>query len=955
MKMSGIRKIVASVIIGAIATAVVGCADDVSTLVPTTGSAINFSVALSTQLRSRADGQSMPHGEAAKFGNANMWLISSEKNTVADAHTDAKNTLPSRTVLASVSAVDKFYVRAYVYDGEGEWEDNYGVAVKYLSEEVSKKSDGMWSGASPQYWPGGNYVMKFFGHTFLYQGETDEITGKATIANRESTDGASINASKNWPVVKYESAVCNDDLVVSADVVSDDASTYASTLPGDYQKPVVMHFYHALTAVTFTAEADMEDDIESITISNIRVTGKHSFGDDVWTFYASDGSEYAKSSLTFPLTKSSDTEASAKMVIPQTLDDAVVTVKFKTGSELTANLDGKRWKCGTNVTYHISDSKEYNEWVIGGLDDLTLSWMGGEASDTIKSYVIQHKIHDATGVVDVSVIPVPWTATANESWISISSGSGAGTDENGTELLTIVAGQQESTYTNEHNDVLQHTATVSGIYDLSTKGGTAACSTANCYLVNAPGTYKLPLVFGNAITKGEVNENAYYIPSSQINGMNASSKLSRFKSYDRTEITTPYIYELHNGSSVYKDVVADATLCWQDAKDLVTNVRLDSDKKYLLFDVNASTIAQGNAVVAVRDSQKRIMWSWHIWVTDYVLGSQTKTVTNHGVPGEVDFMTNHFMPYNLGYCDEGTYTYSERSGTITVTQTYGGESHSSTFSVRQREHVFHPSNNTYYQWGRKDPMLPGYFQEDGKSYDPVTKRYQLVVSNKEQFCTDNTYKFRLSTSGESGDIANGIQYPYVFFTSTTNWCNWMVKMVVNFWNGANSGDVWKTIYDPCPPGFVVPSAKVFTGFTWDGNSVVDIPVNDEAQVTEIFDEAINSYFRTVDDFTRNFGFTFYCDHMTGKGVYSSANGTINFPVIGYRVGDGSSDTPLDVGYYSFTWSGNPDFSQGAAWYMIFGISPDYIDIRPRTLGADDTRSLPINLAHAFSVRAIREY
>ena len=34
-------------------------------------------------------------------------------------------------------------------------------------------------------------------------------------------------------------------------------------------------------------------------------------------------------------------------------------------------------------------------------------------------------------------------------------------------------------------------------------------TTANCYLVHAPGTYKIPLVYGNAIKNGAVNTEAF--------------------------------------------------------------------------------------------------------------------------------------------------------------------------------------------------------------------------------------------------------------------------------------------------------------------------------------------------------------------------------------------------------------------------------------------------------------
>jgi hypothetical protein len=40
--------------------------------------------------------------------------------------------------------------------------------------------------------------------------------------------------------------------------------------------------------------------------------------------------------------------------------------------------------------------------------------------------------------------------------------------------------------------------------------------------------------------------------------------------------------------------------------------------------------------------------------------------------------------------------------------------------------------------------------------------------------------------------------------------------------------------------------------------------------------------------------------------------------------------------------------------MVFGISEEYLDLIPRTLGGTDN-TLPVNLANGFSVRPIREY
>lgn len=956
--------------------AAAGCTDDISRLVPENGNAIRFNIPTSGSGElTRATITDRARYSAFQFENADTWVISEEETLDTDIHTNRRRGFMRNAVAAlpSVSGVDNFYILAYVYDGDGDWEDNFGMAMQYIGETVTRSGDGTYSGDEEHYWPGDTYSMKFFGHSFLYakeesdnaagsSGESGSVeSGSVTIGCRNSSDGAEIRLSKIWPSVKYDASVCNDDLVLTSDIMPDASSSdylninYKKTLPGDYNRVVNLHFYHPLTAVTFTADEAIENEITSIEISGIHIAGKHSYGDDNWTFYASDGTEYVKGTLPFQLTLSTESRQHPKMVVPQSLNGATLTVTFANGRKLTKSLAGRSWNMGRRVNYHITDTKAYDEWVVEGLEDMTLSWRGGEIEVPINSYILRSTVHEGTGAVETEVIPVPWSASPQlqEPWINIGtdsgSGDGSGPGATPTEKFTATVGTQEYTYTNEHNDKLRRTPAVSGVYDLSTNGGTAPQSTGNCYLVNAPGTYSLPLVFGNAITNGKINTKAY--SQSSINNGGGDRAIYTFKTYDRSLISTPYIYEQRNGN--YNDNVNDAVLCWQDAENLVTNIRLDSDKKSLLFDVNAATIKQGNALVAIRDSKQRIMWSWHIWVTDYVLGTDIKVVRNQGVPnGDATVTTNEFLPYNLGHCDEGTYKYEARKDYIVITQSYEGATRQYSFLVTQKEHVFHPTNNTYYQWGRKDPMLPGYFTEDGSGYDPITGRYQINVADKEQFYTDERYKFCMKDAkASSSDLAIAMQNPNVFFTSSDNWCNWMV---INLWNGNNGGDVCKTVYDPCPPGYAIPSAKVFTGFTRSGDTVDGIDVTDEAKVEKAFDEDINSYLRSVEDFARNFGFTFYCNPMTGEGVYDRSAGTIYFPTIGYRMGDGSVTTPAEVGHYCFMWSTNPDYGKRAAWYMMFGISETEIKVVPRARDAGDG-GIPRNLAHGFSVRAIKEY
>lgn len=162
-------------------------------------------------------------------------------------------------------------------------------------------------------------------------------------------------------------------------------------------------------------------------------------------------------------------------------------------------------------------------------------------------------------------------------------------------------------------------------YDLSTDGGKHAMTTANCYMIDRPGTYRLPLVYGNAIVNGRPNTLAYTNPSETYpaHGYNIYIKKSLPDLYDQP-IKSPYIYGLlidcnDDGGCSYSPI-KHAELIWQSEKGLISEVGLSPDKKYLTFTTSSGYgFKEGNAVVGVfskdLDGHDKIVWYWHIWIT----------------------------------------------------------------------------------------------------------------------------------------------------------------------------------------------------------------------------------------------------------------------------------------------------------------------------------------------------
>ena len=368
-------------------------------------------------------------------------------------------------------------------------------------------------------------------------------------------------------------------------------------------------------------------------------------------------------------------------------------------------------------------------------------------------------------------------------------------------------------------------------------------STANCYVIHNPGTYKFPTVYGNAKKNGQNNTQAYTSTKS------GTKILQNFIKADGNAITKPEI-----------EGIANACLIWQDTKDLISNISFDSANQYVKFEVKKETIHNGNAIIAVRDNSNTILWSWHIWVTERDL--HPVEVTN--------FQSNtyNFMPVNLGWCGFGNEWYAPREVKARLKQE-GGKSVELSFNQKQEvldnDYDIKNGNNTYFQWGRKDPMLPGDGITAGNGKD------------KTCFTTDTQYSFQ-HTGLNTKEIKEYIRNPHKFNIKLE-----METKYYNLWSNdndkttPNDDTVIKTVYDPSPVGYTVPAPNAFTGFTSTGQ---DTNTSSEFNVKGNFDKGWHFYSRP------------------GK-----QGPTLFFPVCGWR--NYSSGTLEDVSIFGNYWTAGP--------------------------------------------------
>lgn len=159
-------------------------------------------------------------------------------------------------------------------------------------------------------------------------------------------------------------------------------------------------------------------------------------------------------------------------------------------------------------------------------------------------------------------------------------------------------------------------------------------------------------------------------------------------------------------------------------------------------------IYRGNVKIAAYDKAGKIVWSWHIWVTD--------------------------KPQNQGYSN-GYVALDRNLGAVTDDYKTFQASHSAWAGL-------------YYQWGRKDPIFrPTVQQGDWSTVWPQNVKQQRV-SVAEAHADPTAYFYDPGSNHWTTDEQNS-DY---------------------FWGYISMrDDVKKTLYDPCPPGYRVPGNAIW--------------------------------------------------------------------------------------------------------------------------------------------------
>lgn len=322
-----------------------------------------------------------------------------------------------------------------------------------------------------------------------------------------------------------------------------------------------------------------------------------------------------------------------------------------------------------------------------------------------------------------------WDFTVSGTWVEAMPGDGL--LEISADANTTGANRQSSIIVTAGS--LTETISVSQTFPDDDSADLSEDENANCYIANTMSSYRF-----NATVKG--------------NGLAAD--YGGIKAY-----TDAYGVNIDPDEIVYADLLWETTLDGDRTRSrAIINGNPVYNDGYVYFTTGT---AEGNAVIAVKDAQGTVLWSWHIWVTDAEIGE----TYGNGF---------YWMDRNLG-------ANSKESRDVT-------------------------NRGLFYQWGRKDPFLPSTAEYGADQPD---------VLNYEVGDGSGTWNYSDYSAGVSleapGNIPLSIRVPMSLIQYNGVIYSWYISSrnedLCQAYLWGNSEDLStyvKSIFDPCPAGYNVP-------------------------------------------------------------------------------------------------------------------------------------------------------
>lgn len=596
---------------------------------------------------------------------------------------------------------------------------------------------------------------------------------------------------------------------------------------------VELKFYHVLTAIRVVADAS----VPKATVKQVRITNAHNRGiytpnmtsdgtPGSWQLttdmesanghnHTGGGGNNSPEPLDVQIggvetvicgdesgvTWSNENRPNTYFMLPQTLGaDNRLEIDYILEGEtnkktLKASLDGQTWEMGTTVTYRLSKQSANIDFDVTTNDPTTIAYSGGQLDFNVTAkkeeealpYVIEYSDGQNGTWTQVWTSEKPDQLTNGEIVEQVEREStGTGTYD---QKLYITGAPMTQTYIEGGANYKPYTAITSGPgssatnrYDLSFDNGNDTSSgrtTSNCYIVPKAGFYKFPAVCGAMIKNGQ-HENS-------VNGkgfMNGAGTV--FNTGDKST------YCLKNGK---------VEILWQDSPGLISNVYTQANSQStsfvdICFEVSKSTIVTGNAVIGFFNTSGKLIWSWHIWVSN-TAESETVNIASYS-----DNSSRIFLQQPIGWVPEGHYKrdWKARSGQLRFRlkdESLGVEPISFTISqATYSEEIQTNGRYLMFQWGRKDPVAP-IKVDRANGYVPVV--------NDEVYGPNDTYYPKKGY----GSLNQAAMHNQPHRLTTDN--SYIKKEAWNVTTGNYNQGTQKSPYDPSPRNWKVPPKVAFEG------------------------------------------------------------------------------------------------------------------------------------------------
>ena len=660
---------------------------------------------------------------------------------------------------------------------------------------------------SPKIWTSDESVLQFYAVYPFVESSNPNVKLTQTVAGE-------------LPCIDFTTPT---DIANQIDLMTASTQNINHTNTGGGEHVVPLTFYHSLTAIRFGVGSNLSwgKTIKSVEFQGVYSKGRYDIKTKTWSNqstaqnYKLDNIGVSTSAaLNNVILKNGNTF----LMVPQTLPaGAKIVVTFSDNTSVTAKIEGKKWKPGTTKTYMITEKNSNWNYIIQTTDPSAAAYDATQTGDYgITSYrqapdgtkrpvawrVVKYQESTDGGAT--------WSAESDTppAWLtalSLTQGDGgtAAQQGNATVQKAPLIDKLAPYNLALRNAPPQGSAT--NYYDLSMhdyRGNATLRNTANSYLISAPGYYKIPLVYGNAIKNGGDNPSSYKTNNTDNT---YHTILKNFVDHAGANITSPYI----NVQNAAKPAT-QAYVVWSNVNGIVENLAItgSGNDSFVEFHVPASKICNSNTVIAIKNADGTVMWSWHLWF-DHADALNTIPCTNYG--GIVYKFTKRNLGFALFKWEVSVFT-QPRKVRVKVEQEMknNGTNATSYLTITQNPGSVREMFCTQYQHGRKDA---------------------IPSANDAETLKEGQFLKYDGGLGMGITIPNGIQNPekivedgwgkHMFFY-TNLWSMENTKLILTLspnWEELFVDDpVVKTIYDPCPVGFHMPASNAFTGFTTTGRN-----------------------------------------------------------------------------------------------------------------------------------------